>query len=162
MSATLDADIFVDYFKEAAAAGMQVSRIDIPGLAFPVTEYFLEDIIKVTGYTPEKLERDKQESGGGGGRGGFRGGRGGGRGGFRGGRGGGRRGDDDERWMLRGEEIRESLGPSYGPDVVEALVKMEEEEEQNSDRLGDEADSTCCVKTDGVYQAQVRSVRRLL
>lgn len=47
--------------QDAAAAGMVVSRIDIPGLAFPVTEFFLEDVVKLTGYTPEMMARDKQE-----------------------------------------------------------------------------------------------------
>lgn len=47
MSATLDADIFSDYF----GGPQQVARIHIEGRTFPVTDYYLDDVIKRTGFT---------------------------------------------------------------------------------------------------------------
>ncbi|KAK3236954.1 hypothetical protein CYMTET_52935, partial [Cymbomonas tetramitiformis] len=46
MSATLDAASFSNYFRGCAV-------LTIPGFTFPVREYFLEDIIQITGYKPE-------------------------------------------------------------------------------------------------------------
>lgn len=46
MSATLNADLFSDYF-----GGIPI--IDIPGRTFPVEQYFLEDILEETGYVLE-------------------------------------------------------------------------------------------------------------
>ena len=44
MSATLNADTFSDYFGG-------VPTVEIPGRAYPVTEYRLEDVLEFTGYT---------------------------------------------------------------------------------------------------------------
>ena len=43
MSATLNAELFADYFQGCPT-------LDIPGRAFPVTPYFLEDVFEVTGH----------------------------------------------------------------------------------------------------------------
>jgi HrpA-like RNA helicase len=48
MSATLNAKIFSDYFREFGC-----SSIVIPGRAFPVTAFFLEDVLALTGFQPE-------------------------------------------------------------------------------------------------------------
>ena len=42
MSATLNAEQFSEYFNGAP-------MIHIPGFTFPVTEYYLEDVIETTG-----------------------------------------------------------------------------------------------------------------
>lgn len=41
MSATLNAQLFSDYFGSCAV-------IDIPGRTFPVDQYFLEDVVEFT------------------------------------------------------------------------------------------------------------------
>ncbi|ELT89229.1 hypothetical protein CAPTEDRAFT_101871 [Capitella teleta] len=43
MSATLDAGLFSAYFNDCP-------RLEIPGRTFPVEQYFLEDVIEMTGY----------------------------------------------------------------------------------------------------------------
>ena len=43
MSATLNAELFADYFQGCPT-------LDIPGRAFPVTPYFLEDVFEMTGH----------------------------------------------------------------------------------------------------------------
>lgn len=48
MSATLDATTFMDYF---ASEGLSVGLVEISGRTFPVDEFYLDDIVKVTGYT---------------------------------------------------------------------------------------------------------------
>ena len=48
MSATLNAKIFSDYFREFGC-----SSIVIPGRAFPVTAFFLEDVLALTGFQSE-------------------------------------------------------------------------------------------------------------
>jgi HrpA-like RNA helicase len=48
MSATLNAKIFSEYFRDFGC-----TSIIIPGRAFPVTALFLEDAIALTGYEPE-------------------------------------------------------------------------------------------------------------
>lgn len=50
MSATLDKKLFSDFFDGAPV-------IDIPGRTFPVTFYYLEDLIEETGYVIEKDSR---------------------------------------------------------------------------------------------------------
>ncbi|KAL0271676.1 UNVERIFIED_CONTAM: hypothetical protein PYX00_008692 [Menopon gallinae] len=48
MSATLNSETFSKYF-------MNCPVISVPGRQFPVKEYFLEDVLKLTGYMSEKM-----------------------------------------------------------------------------------------------------------
>jgi HrpA-like RNA helicase len=48
MSATLDAASFKHYF---ASEGLSVGTVEIAGRTFPVDEYYLDDLVRVTGYT---------------------------------------------------------------------------------------------------------------
>lgn len=54
MSATLDADIFEQYFKESAG----VARIEIAGRTHPVTDVYIDDIVRMTGYGGFDIEDD--------------------------------------------------------------------------------------------------------
>jgi HrpA-like RNA helicase len=47
MSATLDSNLFTEYFNKCPF-------INIPGRTYPVREYFLEDILELTGYSPSQ------------------------------------------------------------------------------------------------------------
>ncbi|KAJ5102093.1 hypothetical protein NUU61_004315 [Penicillium alfredii] len=49
MSATLDAGIFMDYFGGKKSVGL----INIPGRTFPVKDYYLDDVVRDTGFAPE-------------------------------------------------------------------------------------------------------------
>lgn len=51
MSATLDAATFKNYF---ASEGLNVGCVEIAGRTFPVDEYYLDDVIRMTGYSIEK------------------------------------------------------------------------------------------------------------
>ncbi|EAW14472.1 RNA helicase [Aspergillus clavatus NRRL 1] len=57
MSATLDADIFVRYFGGREKVGL----VNIPGRTFPVNDYYLDDVIRDTGFSPELTERGFEE-----------------------------------------------------------------------------------------------------
>ncbi|KAF9892528.1 hypothetical protein FE257_001637 [Aspergillus nanangensis] len=57
MSATLDADVFIRYF----GGGERVGLVNIPGRTFPVHDYYLDDVIRDTGFSPELTERDFEE-----------------------------------------------------------------------------------------------------
>ncbi len=46
MSATLDAGVFEEYFR----SGGKVGRIEISGRTFPVEDYYLDDVIRMTGF----------------------------------------------------------------------------------------------------------------
>lgn len=46
MSATLDADVFVEYF----GGPSRVGRVNIPGRTFPVEDYYVDDILRQTGF----------------------------------------------------------------------------------------------------------------
>ncbi|KAN0098389.1 ATP-dependent RNA helicase-like protein A [Hyaloscypha variabilis] len=46
MSATLDAGVFEDYFKNNGKVG----RVEISGRTFPVEDYYLDDVIQMTGF----------------------------------------------------------------------------------------------------------------
>lgn len=46
MSATLDAGVFEDYFR----ADGKVGRVEISGRTYPVEDYYLDDIIRMTGF----------------------------------------------------------------------------------------------------------------
>ncbi|KAI9827350.1 MAG: hypothetical protein M1819_006993 [Sarea resinae] len=48
MSATLDADVFARYFGGAGKVGL----IEIQGRTFPVEDYYLDDVIGMTGFRP--------------------------------------------------------------------------------------------------------------
>ncbi|RMJ27522.1 DEAD DEAH box helicase [Aspergillus sp. HF37] len=48
MSATLDADIFIDYFGGRQSVGL----VHIPGRTFPVEDHYLDDVIGKTGFIP--------------------------------------------------------------------------------------------------------------
>ncbi|CAH0053373.1 unnamed protein product [Clonostachys solani] len=47
MSATLDAATFNEYF---TSEGLQVGAVEIAGRTFPVDEYYLDDVVRMTGY----------------------------------------------------------------------------------------------------------------
>ncbi|KAJ5894059.1 hypothetical protein N7495_005750 [Penicillium taxi] len=49
MSATLDANIFMNYFGDSKSVGL----VNIPGRTFPVQDYYLDDVIRDTGFAPE-------------------------------------------------------------------------------------------------------------
>lgn len=53
MSATLDANIFMQYF----GGPTRVGRVNIPGRTFPVDDYYLDDILRQTGFnrTPSMI-----------------------------------------------------------------------------------------------------------
>ncbi|KAH3541721.1 hypothetical protein KXV64_003811 [Aspergillus fumigatus] len=57
MSATLDAEIFMDYFGGREKVGL----VNIPGRTFPVSDYYLDDIVRYTGFAPELAERGLDE-----------------------------------------------------------------------------------------------------
>jgi len=46
MSATLDAGVFEDYFKSEGKVG----RVEISGRTYPVEDYYLDDVIRMTGF----------------------------------------------------------------------------------------------------------------
>ncbi|KAJ5690587.1 hypothetical protein N7462_004979 [Penicillium macrosclerotiorum] len=52
MSATLDAEIFMNYFGGRKSVGL----VNIPGRTFPVEDYYLDDVIRNTGFAPELNE----------------------------------------------------------------------------------------------------------
>ena len=58
MSATVDANLFVDYFaaapRQPGAPAAACGRVEIPGRSFPVVEYRLEDAIEAVGYVVER------------------------------------------------------------------------------------------------------------
>lgn len=60
MSATIDTTLFSNYFGNCPV-------VEVPGRAYPVTQYFLEDIIEITKFNPpsESRKRKKGKSGGG-------------------------------------------------------------------------------------------------
>ncbi|KAJ6113588.1 hypothetical protein N7523_006905 [Penicillium sp. IBT 18751x] len=57
MSATLDAEIFVNYFGGRKNVGL----VNIPGRTYPVDDYYLDDVIRDTGFAPE-LGEDMDEN----------------------------------------------------------------------------------------------------
>ncbi|CAO2655241.1 Nn.00g103050.m01.CDS01 [Neocucurbitaria sp. VM-36] len=46
MSATLDADVFENYFREVGPVG----RVEIEGRTHPVTDYYIDDVVQFTGF----------------------------------------------------------------------------------------------------------------
>jgi HrpA-like RNA helicase len=57
MSATLDANIFMDYFGGSKSVGL----VNISGRTFPVEDYYLDDVIRDTGFAPELSESFEDE-----------------------------------------------------------------------------------------------------
>jgi len=57
MSATLDADRFAAYW------GNTTPRIHIPGRTFPVSDFFLEDVLSLTQYVPSKQKGTRASAG---------------------------------------------------------------------------------------------------
>ncbi|KAI1432641.1 P-loop containing nucleoside triphosphate hydrolase protein [Xylaria sp. CBS 124048] len=63
MSATLDATAFKSYF---TFEGLQVGLVEISGRTFPVEDYYLDDIIRMTGFSLENdryYDRDDRDDG---------------------------------------------------------------------------------------------------
>ncbi|KAJ5990440.1 hypothetical protein N7522_010647 [Penicillium canescens] len=59
MSATLDAGIFMNYFGSQRSVGL----VNIPGRTFPVEDYYLDDVIRDTGFAPELADEwDDEET----------------------------------------------------------------------------------------------------
>jgi ATP-dependent RNA helicase DHX57 len=60
MSATLDAAAFSGYF---TSEGLEVGLVEIAGRTFPVEDYYLDDIIRMTNFTAEsdRYYRDRDE-----------------------------------------------------------------------------------------------------
>lgn len=58
MSATLDADIFMRYFGGHSNVGF----VNIPGRTFPVDDYYLDDVIRYTGFAPELGEEFEDDA----------------------------------------------------------------------------------------------------
>ncbi|CAD5117121.1 DgyrCDS5930 [Dimorphilus gyrociliatus] len=59
MSATLDAQKFIDYFESSdddVRQILDVKLVSLPGRTFPVQNFFLEDIVEQTGFCPEEAE----------------------------------------------------------------------------------------------------------
>ncbi|RAL04765.1 RNA helicase [Aspergillus ibericus CBS 121593] len=57
MSATLDADVFMNYFGGRQSVGF----VNIPGRTFPVEDYYLDDVVRDTGFAPEITELDYED-----------------------------------------------------------------------------------------------------
>lgn len=57
MSATLDADVFENYFR----AGGKVGRVEISGRTYPVEDYYLDDVIQMTGFTANRSYKSNTE-----------------------------------------------------------------------------------------------------
>lgn len=57
MSATLDASSFSDYFT-ADNKGVTVGLVEIEGRTFPVQDFYLDDVIRMTGFTVESFGRN--------------------------------------------------------------------------------------------------------
>jgi ATP-dependent RNA helicase DHX57 len=58
MSATLDAGVFEDYFK----GNTRVGRVEISGRTFPVEDYYLDDIIQMTGFNAGRSGRADEDN----------------------------------------------------------------------------------------------------
>ncbi|KAF2138864.1 uncharacterized protein K452DRAFT_276693 [Aplosporella prunicola CBS 121167] len=55
MSATLDADMFANYFKPAVGA---VGMIEIQGRTHPVTDFYVDDVVRMTGFNGHTTDED--------------------------------------------------------------------------------------------------------
>lgn len=54
MSATLDATVFEDYFKQSSSVG----KVNIEGRTYPVEDIYLDDIVRSTGFVPRYQHQD--------------------------------------------------------------------------------------------------------
>ncbi len=54
MSATLDATVFEDYFKQSSSVG----KVNIEGRTYPVEDIYLDDIVRSTGFVPRHQHQD--------------------------------------------------------------------------------------------------------
>ncbi|KAF1815720.1 P-loop containing nucleoside triphosphate hydrolase protein [Eremomyces bilateralis CBS 781.70] len=59
MSATLDADMFEQYFRPVG----EVARIEIEGRTFPVRDFYLDDVVQMTGFRGLNSEFDEDDGG---------------------------------------------------------------------------------------------------
>jgi len=57
MSATLDANVFESYFKGVGPVG----RIEIQGRTYPVEDFYLDDVIRMSGFEGHGSEEDTEE-----------------------------------------------------------------------------------------------------
>ncbi|KAK3930801.1 Dosage compensation regulator [Frankliniella fusca] len=96
MSATIDTTLFTDYFNKCPI-------IEIPGRAFPVQEYFLEDCVSLTKFIPPP---PKSKRGG--------------------------KNDKDDEDNVGGEDVEENLNlvvsDNYDVNTKQAMAKMSEKE----------------------------------
>ncbi|RDW94876.1 hypothetical protein BP5796_00639 [Coleophoma crateriformis] len=62
MSATLDAGVFEDYFR----SGGKVGRVEISGRTYPVEDYYLDDVIRMTGFNAGRgrVDEDNDDTAG--------------------------------------------------------------------------------------------------
>ncbi|KAI1950908.1 putative ATP-dependent RNA helicase ucp12 [Ophidiomyces ophidiicola] len=58
MSATLDSDLFVQYF----GGERQVGRVDIAGRTFPVEDVYIDQVMQLTGFNPEGVPTSWDET----------------------------------------------------------------------------------------------------
>lgn len=58
MSATLDAEIFARYF----GGHDRVGQVTIPGRTFPVEDYYLDDVLRQTGFAPEYSQKTGEDA----------------------------------------------------------------------------------------------------
>ncbi|EKG16512.1 Helicase [Macrophomina phaseolina MS6] len=58
MSATLDADVFASYFKPAVG---EVGMVEIAGRTHPVTDYYVDDVIRMSGFNGHSADEDWED-----------------------------------------------------------------------------------------------------
>ncbi|KAB2573182.1 Helicase [Lasiodiplodia theobromae] len=58
MSATLDADVFASFFKPAVG---QVGMVEIAGRTHPVTDYYVDDVIRMSGFNGHTADEDWED-----------------------------------------------------------------------------------------------------
>ncbi|CAG8979232.1 hypothetical protein HYALB_00011902 [Hymenoscyphus albidus] len=58
MSATLDAGVFEDYFKSNGKVG----RVEISGRTYPVEDYYLDDVIRMTGFNIGRFGKHNEDA----------------------------------------------------------------------------------------------------
>ena len=58
MSATLNASQFQRFFAPRRASGRKPALLEIPGFTHPVQEFYLEDILHVTGWSPKQTNHE--------------------------------------------------------------------------------------------------------
>lgn len=100
MSATIDTTLFSKYFNDCPV-------IEIPGRAYPVEQYFLEDCIEMTKFVPPSDTKKRKSRGGGG-------------------------DDDDENVVAIGDEADENLNKNltgnYSELTKNAMARLSEKE----------------------------------